>query len=50
MLDKTCAGSIILCHDFIGSNSPTPDALRRFIPALLDAGYKFVTVSELIAN
>ncbi len=50
VLDKTCAGSIILCHDFIGSNSPTPDALRRFIPALLDAGYKFVTVSELIAN
>ena len=50
VLDKTCAGSIILCHDFIGSSSPTPEALRRFIPALLDEGYKFVTVSELIAN
>ena len=50
VLDKTKSGSIILCHDFIGSNSPTPDALRIFIPALLEKGYKFVTVSELIAN
>ena len=50
VLDKTKSGSIILCHDFIGSNSPTPDALRIFIPELLQKGYKFVTVSELIAN
>lgn len=42
------AGDIILMHDFIGHNSPTPEALRMFIPALLERGYKFVTVSELL--
>ncbi len=41
-------GDIILMHDFIGHDSPTPEALRIVIPALLDAGYRFVTVGELI--
>lgn len=42
-------GDIILCHDFIGGDpSPTPEALRIFIPALLRERYEFVTVSELI--
>lgn len=48
--NDTEAGSIILCHDFIGRDSPTPDALRKFIPALLDKGFEFVTVSELLAS
>ena len=48
--NETEAGSIILCHDFIGRDSPTPDALRKFIPALLDKGFEFVTVSELLAS
>lgn len=48
--NETEAGSIILCHDFIGRDSPTPDALRKFIPALLDKGFEFVTVSELLAT
>ncbi len=43
------SGSIILMHDFISGNSPTPGALRKIIPALLDAGYSFVTVGELLA-
>jgi len=42
-------GDIILCHDFVGgAPSPTPEALRMFIPELLQRGYTFVTVSELI--
>jgi len=42
------SGDIILMHDFIGYNSPTPQALRLFIPKLLEMGYQFVVVSELI--
>ncbi len=42
------SGDIILMHDYIGHNSPTPEALKLFIPKLLDMGYKFVVVSELI--
>ncbi len=41
-------GSIILMHDFIGKNSPTPAALRRIIPMLQESGYEFVTVSRLL--
>ena len=41
-------GSIILMHDFIGKNSPTPEALRQIIPMLLELGYEFVTVSQLL--
>jgi len=43
-------GGIILCHDYIVKNSPTPEALRIFIPKLLESGYKFVTVSELLIS
>ena len=42
------SGDIILFHDYIASPSPTPDALRCLIPSLLEMGYQFVTVSELI--
>lgn len=48
VLSVITAGDIILMHDFIGHNSPTPAALRLLIPELLERGYKFVTVSELI--
>ena len=48
VLSEIDAGDIILMHDFIGHNSPTPDALRMLIPALLERGYKFVTVGELL--
>ncbi len=41
-------GSIILMHDFIGKNSPTPAALRRIIPMLQESGFEFVTVSRLL--
>ena len=45
---NTKNGSIILMHDFIGKNSPTPQALRQIIPMLLELGYEFVTVSQLL--
>ncbi len=48
ILDTVRAGDIILMHDFIGHDSPTPEALRIVIPALLDRGYHFVTVGELV--
>ena len=43
------SGDIILCHDFIGgAPSPTPDAMKKIIPLLLQRGYSFVSVSALI--
>jgi peptidoglycan/xylan/chitin deacetylase (PgdA/CDA1 family) len=42
------SGDIILMHDYIAHNSPTPEALKIFIPKLISMGYKFVVVSELI--
>ena len=48
ILDTVQAGDIILMHDFIGYNSPTPEALRAVIPALLERGFHFVTVGELV--
>ena len=48
VLESVQAGDIILMHDYIGHDSPTPAALRRLIPALLERGYRFVTVSRLI--
>ena len=41
-------GAIILMHDFVGTNSQTPQALRGILPALIEQGYEFVTVSELL--
>ena len=48
ILDTVRAGDIILMHDFIGYDSPTPEALRVVIPALLERGFHFVTVGELV--
>ena len=50
VMSNTKSGSIILCHDFIGGESPTPTALREFIPKLIENGYEFVTVSDLILS
>ena len=41
------SGDIILMHDYV-PDSITPQALRIIIPMLLEQGYQFVTVSELI--
>lgn len=50
VLSSTKAGDIILMHDFIGRDSPTPKALEAVIPALLERGFRFVTVSELLGS
>lgn len=50
VLDNTKSGDIILMHDYIGKNSPTPAALELMIPKLIEKGYEFVTVSELISS
>ena len=50
VINKVSSGDIILMHDYIGKNSPTAEALELFIPKLLDMGYKFVVVSDLIES
>ena len=42
------SGDILLFHDYIAGDSPTPAALRILIPKLLDEGYTYVTLSELM--
>ncbi|PWM00289.1 MAG: chitooligosaccharide deacetylase [Clostridiales bacterium] len=48
VLGKVKNGSIILMHDYTVNGTHTLDALKILIPKLLDMGYEFVTVSELI--
>ncbi len=43
-------GDIILFHDLEDKRLPTPTALRRIIPYLIENGYEFVTISEMIEN
>ncbi len=50
VIKNTEPGVIILCHDFVSGKSNTPAALRIFLPKLLEQGYRFVTVSELLAS
>jgi peptidoglycan/xylan/chitin deacetylase (PgdA/CDA1 family) len=47
---KTESGVIILCHDFVSGKSNTPAALRILLPKLIEQGYQFVTVSELLES
>ena len=48
IVKRVSSGDIILMHDYISYNSPTPEALEIFLPMLISKGYQFVTVSELI--
>ena len=45
---NTAGGDIILFHDLAETGSTTPEALEIVIPFLLEEGYEFVTVSELL--
>lgn len=47
ILSKTNNGAIILAHDL---HKPTIDAMPRTFDGLLSKGYKFVTVSQLLAQ
>ena len=49
VLSSVKGGDIILMHDYVSGKNTTCEALRTIIPQLLARGYKFVTVSELIA-
>jgi peptidoglycan/xylan/chitin deacetylase (PgdA/CDA1 family) len=42
---NTREGAIILCHDIYGE---TVKAMRKVIPRLIEQGYRFVTVTELM--
>ena len=48
IMKNVSGGEIILMHDYVVGKSNTPDALRIIIPKLLENGYRFVTVSELL--
>jgi peptidoglycan-N-acetylglucosamine deacetylase len=53
VLSRVRNGDIICLHDGRGTLedpdiAPTIDAVRRIVPALLDAGYHFETVSEIL--
>lgn len=50
VLGSVKGGDIILMHDFIGHSGHTCEALRLIIPELLERGFEFVAVSELIRN
>ncbi len=50
VLSTVKGGDILLFHDFVAGASPTPEALRMVIPALIEDGYTFVTVSELLGK
>lgn len=45
---KVNGGDIILFHDYVSGESHTVEALEIIIPRLLQQGYEFVTVSELL--
>ena len=48
VLTNTDAGDIVLFHDYVSGESPTPEALRRILPELVERGVRFCTVSEMI--
>ena len=45
---KVKGGDIILCHDYISGENHTVEALDVLIPMLINQGYEFVTVSQLL--
>ncbi len=46
--DLAREGDIILFHDLDDKRLPTPEALKKVIPYLIDNGYEIVTVSQLL--
>lgn len=48
-LSKVQNGDIILLHDYVyKKESHTVEALKEILPALINKGYKFVTISDLM--
>ena len=48
VIENAKPGDIILMHDYIGKQSKTPEALEIILPALIEKGYEFVTVSNML--
>lgn len=48
IIDNAKNGDIVLLHDYATNN--TVEALDILIPKMIEKGYKFVTVSEMIEN
>ena len=48
VMKSLCGGDIILMHDYTSNKGITCSALRALIPAMIEKGYEFVTVSELL--
>jgi peptidoglycan/xylan/chitin deacetylase (PgdA/CDA1 family) len=48
-LAEARAGSIILLHPWYDGGEQTRQAIRPIIAGLRERGYRFVTVSELLA-
>ena len=48
VISHISSGDIILMHDYIAYNSPTVEALELFIPVLLEKGYTFTVISDLL--
>lgn len=49
VMSNAAPGSVILFHDYVGKEAGTIDALKEILPRLSAAGYRFVTVSELLS-
>lgn len=49
-LSTVKSGDMILMHDYVKGGGHTAEALEALIPELIRQGYRFVTVSELIAS
>jgi peptidoglycan/xylan/chitin deacetylase (PgdA/CDA1 family) len=45
---KATNGNIVLMHDGGGDRSQTVEALRTALPQLVEQGYTFVTIDELL--
>ena len=50
VLERVQSGDIILMHDYQSGGCTTTEALRTLIPALMERGFHFVTVSELLGS
>ena len=50
VISNVSDGDIILMHDYTSGGAHTCEALEIMIPKLIEMGYEFVTVSELICE
>ena len=48
MISQVQGGDVLLFHDYISGQNNTIAAIEQLIPKLLESGYQFVTVSEMM--